>query len=168
MSLKDDLFKKSAAEYGDAYHAHLLEQYKLFVESADRISQRRQNANSFFLMVNTALLAFLGSIASRTSLSGSVWWFLPVSIAGVILCYVWYRLVLSYKWLNAAKFAVIHAIEKHLPIALFDAEWRQLGEGQDPQKYKPFSEIETWIPWVFAALYGVLVVIVGTHEWCGK
>ena len=34
-----------------------LEQYKLYVEMADRISSRRQNANSFFLSINTAIVA---------------------------------------------------------------------------------------------------------------
>ncbi len=168
MPIEDDLFKRSPDEYGDAYQAHLLEQYKLFVESADRISQRRHNANSFFLTLNSALLAILAGVMSRTGQSGALWWILPVAMVGLILCYVWYRLVLSYKGLNTGKFAVIHAIEKRLPIALFDAEWRQIGKGKDPKKYKPFSEIETWIPWVFFALYGVLVVIVGIHGWCGK
>jgi len=168
MAIEDNLFKLSPTEYGEAYQAHLLEQYKLFVESADRISQRRQQANSFFLTINTALLAVLGGILSRGSQSLGLWWFLPVAVAGLVLCYVWYRLVLSYKGLNAGKFEVIHAIEKKLPVALFDAEWRQIGEGENSTKYKPFSEIETWIPWVFMALYGVLVVAVGIQDWCLK
>ncbi len=168
MSLDVNLFKVRQIEYGDAYQAHCLEQYKLFVESADRISQRRQQANSFFLTLNTALLAVLGGSLSRSTQSSALWWFLPVAAVGLVLCYVWYRLVLSYKGLNSGKFAVIHAIEKTLPLAPFDSEWRQIGEGKEPEKYKPFSEIETWIPWVFMALYGVLVQAVVIQEWCLK
>jgi len=168
MPLDDDLFKVPPTEYGEAYQAHLLEQYKLFVESADRISQRRHQANSFFLTVNTALLAVLGGILSRSTQTSVLWWFLPVAAAGLVLCYVWYRLVLSYKGLNSGKFEVIHAIEKKLPLSLYDAEWRQVGEGKDPKKYKPFSEIETWIPWVFVALYGVLIVGLVAQEWCTR
>ena len=67
MPIEDNLFKLSPTEYGEAYQAHLLEQYKLFVESADRISQLRQQANRFFLTINTALLAVLGGILSRGS-----------------------------------------------------------------------------------------------------
>jgi len=166
MAIENDLFKLSPTEYGNAYQAHLLEQYKLFVESADRISQRRQQANSFFLTLNTALLAVLGGILSRSIQASALWWFLPVAAVGLVLCYVWYRLVLSYKGLNAGKFEAIHAIETKLPLALFDAEWRQIGEGRDSKKYKPFSEIETWIPWVFMSLYGVLVVAVVVQRWC--
>ena len=35
----------------------MFEQYKLYVEMADRISQRRMNANTFFISVNTLLCA---------------------------------------------------------------------------------------------------------------
>ena len=168
MLLEDDLFKVSPTEYGDAYQVHLLEQYKLFVESADRISQRRQNANSFFLTINTALLALAGGMLSHDSQSQYAWWFLPVAAVGLVLCYAWYRLVLSYKGLNAGKFEVIHAIEMKLPIALFDAEWKQVGEGRDSKKYKPFSEIETCIPWIFAFLYSVLLIAVSIQAWLAR
>lgn len=160
MTLENDLFKVAPEEYGDAYQAHLLEQYKLFVESAYRISQQRQSANSFFLTMNSALLAGMGGILSRGSRSIEIWWFISVAVVGLILCYVWYRLVLSYKGMNAGKFEVIHAIEKKLPIALFEAEWHQIGKGQDPKKYKPFSDIEMRVPWIFFTLYGLLILAV--------
>ena len=36
-------------EYGDKYSDHLLEQYKLYVEMTDRVSQRRERSNQFFI-----------------------------------------------------------------------------------------------------------------------
>ena len=36
-------------EYGDKYPDHLLEQYKLYVEMTDRVSQRRERSNPFFM-----------------------------------------------------------------------------------------------------------------------
>lgn len=48
----------------DDYQAHLLEQYKLYVGMADKISERRQSANSYFLSLNTALLGFVGYMNS--------------------------------------------------------------------------------------------------------
>src|SRR2546426_1964670 len=47
---------KAAAPTSEA----ALEQYKLYVEMADRISARRQTANEFFLSVNTVIVALLG------------------------------------------------------------------------------------------------------------
>ena len=133
---------------------------------ADRISQRRQSANSFFLTINTVLLAFLGlvtkagpgttsgpSVIRNVASNAPLLWILAVSLAGLILCYFWYRLVCSYKGLNSGKFKVIHAMEHHLPVAPYDAEWEAVGRGKDPSLYLPFTNIETRIPRVFAALY---------------
>ncbi len=53
----------SKNEYGGSYQDHLLEQYKLYVEMADRISERRANANSFFFTVITALISITGLIS---------------------------------------------------------------------------------------------------------
>ena len=64
-----------------------------------------------------------------------------------------YFLIKSYKQLNTGKFAVIHEIEKHLPLALYKYEWQVLGEGKDKTKYYPFSHVELWIPRIFGILY---------------
>jgi len=152
------LFRKSPEEYGDRYYADYVEIYKLYVASADSISGRRQLANSFFLTLNTALLAFLGytkpSFAQPISRLS-----LLVAIAGIVLCYTWYRLIRSYKGLNSGKFKVIHLIEKNLPIAPYDAEWEAVGRGNDPKKYKPFTHIELYVPWVFVVIYGIVLLV---------
>lgn len=147
----------SASEYGERYQDHLLEQYKLYVQMADKISERRQSTNTFFLTVNTTLIAFLGVIA-KLGVGGALPypplpWVLAVSAAGVVLCYSWYRLAHSYKGLNSGKFRVIHTLESKLPSSPYDAEWVSLGEGEDPKRYLPFTHIETKIPWVFVGLY---------------
>lgn len=158
MDPSKDLYRVSASEYGEEkYRDHLLEQYKLYVQMVDKISERRQSANSFFLTINTALVAFLGIVGK--SGTGSVIatpplpWVLVVSAAGLILCYFWYRLVLSYKGLNSGKFKVVHALESRLPASPYDAEWEVVGKGKDPKLYLPFTRVETRIPWVFALLY---------------
>jgi hypothetical protein len=65
VDLENSLNSLSVTQYGDQYTAHRLEQYKLYVEMADRIGARRQAANTFFLTINTALLAFLGLFAAN-------------------------------------------------------------------------------------------------------
>ena len=160
------MHKVAAKEYGDHVQNHMLEQYKLFVQMADKISERRQSANNFFLTINTALIAFLGLVASPdvgadTGLAASppLPWVLVVSAAGGVLCYFWHRLVRSYKDLNSGKFKVVHAIERRLPSSPYDAEWEAVGRGEDPKLYLPFTHVEIWIPWVFAALYTVLAIL---------
>ena len=148
----DEATYSSKSQYED----HLLEQYKLYVEMADRISARRQSANSFFLSVNTALVAIVSYVtASGAQVSGLSW---VVPAAGVALSYMWYRLVRSYKDLNTGKFKVVHEMEKRLPINPYDAEWEALGEGKDKSRYLPFTHIERAVPWVFLALHGAALI----------
>ncbi len=139
--------------YGKDYQAHLLEQYKLYVEMADRISARRQTANSFFLTVNTAVIALVSYLSECSGTGGDLLWLIP--FAGAVLAYTWYRLVRSYRDLNSAKFKVIHDMEEKLPMAPYDLEWEKVGRGKCPQLYLPFTHIEIWIPWVFFIIHAV-------------
>lgn len=129
---------------------HLLEQYKLYVEMADKISERRQSANSYFLSVNSALLAFVGYLTTKET-TEYLW---LLGVAGMILSYLWYRLVRSYRDLNTAKFLVVHAIEQQLPLSPYDAEWEAMGCGKNPKLYKPVSHIEGGVPLAFVGLHG--------------
>jgi hypothetical protein len=156
--LSDRLFLPDVTKYGDKYIEHLLEQYKLYVESADRISERRQKTNEFFLALNTALIALLGFIATKLDGVPLKTVFVCTGIAGAVLCYCWYRVVRSYKGLNTGKFAVIHAIEKRLPLSLYATEWEVLKRGEDRSVYWPFTHIELAVPRIFILLYAVVVV----------
>lgn len=136
----------------------LLDQYKLYVEMADRTSARRQNANTFALSINTALIALVGYVQTQDSMvlkEGSFW---SVAVAGLILNFVWYRMVRSYRDLNTAKFLVIHEIEKRLVISPYDAEWEAVGRGKNRKLYLPFTHIEIWIPWIFFALHALILL----------
>ncbi|MGA2009653.1 MAG: hypothetical protein ABSH51_03815 [Solirubrobacteraceae bacterium] len=130
--------------------------YKLAVEMADRISARRALANTFFLTVNTGLAALLGGQNLR--------WY--VAVAGIALALTWWWLLQSYRALNAAKFAVINAIEPRLPIEIFSAEWEQLRARKAPPRAWPPAALGAWltgyhelgtvervVPLVFVAIY---------------
>lgn len=136
-----------------------LEQYRLYVEMADRISARRLTANSFFLSVNTALVALLGYLRTVQEASGlgHVYWL--VAAAGMVLAYLWYRTVRSYQNLNSAKFGVIHEIEQALPLRPYDREWEKVGRGKNPKLYLPVTNVELAVPWVFVLLHAVALVL---------
>ena len=61
--------------------------------------------------------------------------------------------------MNTVKFKVIHQIEQHLPLALYDYEWEILGKGEDKNIYYPFSHVELCIPWVFGIIYLAIGII---------
>ncbi|MEU5397610.1 RipA family octameric membrane protein [Streptomyces tibetensis] len=147
-----------ASDYRDStasYHAAVFEQYKLCVEMADRVSARRNLANTFFLTLHSSLLVFLGAWLSHEDHRTA-----PVVVVLVALlvllgmCATWWFTVRSYQQLNRGKFEVIGALEERLPARTFVvAEWRALGEGKDWRVYLPLNRVERWIPLLFAVAY---------------
>lgn len=131
----------------------ILEIYKIYLQMADKISDRRQSANSFFLTINTVIVSFISYMSISNATQSSNIFYILVSIAGMVICYYWYRLIRSYKDLNSGKFKVIHQIESNLPLSPYDTEWEMLGRGKDKKKYLPFTKIEMRIPWVFFGLH---------------
>src|SRR5205085_3228106 len=132
----------------------LIEQYKLYVEMADRISARRSETNKFYISLLTALLAALLLVVEKnifTNFQGFV--FAAVAILGIALCVVWVLNIRSYGQLNSGKFKVIHDMEKHLPYACFDREWDFLGRGTDKKTYFPLTLIERYVPYLVALPY---------------
>jgi len=153
----ENLFRVGPKEYGERYQDHLLEQYKMYVASAEQNSSLRHSANNFFLTLNTALVSLFGILASSyTGLSKL--WLQVMPLAGILICWKWYALIMSYKQLNTGKFVVIHKLEEKLPAALYDYEWDVLKKG-DGTKYTPFTHIENQIPKIFILLYIALALI---------
>ena len=134
--------------------ATILDQYKLYVEMADRISQRRGLTNTFFLAINTAVFIVIGAFLASKMVTGEPWWLLIPLIALLGQCFAWYYIVRSYRQLNTAKYRVIGALEERLPASPYwKAEWELLGKGKDAKRYWPLSHIEQWIPVLFGAVY---------------
>jgi hypothetical protein len=148
------LLSQTPEHYGEKFQDHLLEQYKLYVESAQQISERRLHAANFFLAINSSLVAVFGIVYSSF---GHHRWNAAIPATGILVSIVWFRLVKSYKDLNSTKFFVIHELEAYLPAALFKYEWQVCGHG-DPKIYKPLTHTEQWIPVVFMILYLALTL----------
>lgn len=146
------------ATYPEKYVDHAFEQYKLYLEMADRISVRRQSTNSFFVTINTLLITIAGYVMAATTTE--TFFYLLTSVAGCLICYIWYRVVLSYKNLNSAKFKVIHLIEKELPYRLYDAEWDAVGRGKDKKLYLPFTNLEMKVPWIFMSIHLLIILYI--------
>jgi hypothetical protein len=145
----------SASEYGPAYNEHVLEMYKLYVEMADRTSQRRERANAFFLAINTSLVAYLARPSEEATTR--VWFSVLVPLVGIMLSYLWAQMIRSYRGLNSAKFQIVHSIENRLPMKPYDAEWEAVGRGKDSKLYLPFTHVEGVVPWVFVVFYVLLL-----------
>lgn len=164
MNEKDELkkiFSVTEKEFGEKYKEFLFEQYKLFLQMTDNLNHRRSLSNSFFLSVNTGLISVLGLITNLgiSNLNFSGLWIFLGAIGGILFSYSWIRIVTSYSQLSYGKWTIIQEIEKHLPLSLYEVEWKILGEGKIPKKYKPLTNVEKRIPGIFIILYGFLIVI---------
>ena len=101
---------ESYAADAEKYQSAILEQYKLCVEMADRISARRALANAFFLTLNSAALTTIGAFW-KDGPRASVFYLIPPLLLLLALCLAWFRLVRSYRQLNSGKYAVIGALK---------------------------------------------------------
>lgn len=144
--------------------ARIMEIYKLSVEMADRISARRATANTFFLTVNTTLVAVVGLYQPHP---WSTHLPVVVCIAGIAVAVSWWLLLKNYRKLNEAKFTVINKIEdEYLPITPFMDEWAILGQDKTPKGkmarvrigLRQLGAVERIIPIVFGGLYVMLLI----------
>ena len=151
---KIELVRINQLEYGDQFKDHLIEQYKIYVEMADRISQRRMMVNTFFITLNTTIITVSGLLKNDIAQ-----WYILIFIVGLVTSIAWFYILNSYRQLNAGKFKVVHEIEKFLPASLYDYEWSLLDKGEKKSKYWPISHIEKLIPTLFGIIYIVCASI---------
>ena len=129
----------------------LLEQYKIYYESIERNSDRRNFAFNLFITINIAIVWAIWYM--MLNFKNSIWVILLLTFLGVVISIIFWFLLNSYKQLNTWKFAVMHEIEKELPLKLFKHEWDILWKWEDKSKYFPFSHIELKLPKISLVLY---------------
>lgn len=148
----------SPAEYGSEYQAHLLDQYKLYVEMADRISQRRDQSNRFYAGLVSAIIAML-VLFGRFGESVIDWeiTFLVSGVLGMTLSVIWFVNIHSYRMLNRAKYKVIHKIEEQLPFEGYKEEWAIARPPGGRASYIQLTRIERYVPLLVGLLFASIV-----------
>jgi hypothetical protein len=133
----------------------IFQQYKLFVELTDKVSDRRNIAHSFFITLNTFLFV-IGSATLKNNDPNTInyYWLIIASVGGLLISITWICLIDRYGKLNSAKFKVINALENKLPTKPYFAEWKIVKSKEiKPKKYRTFTKTEVWIPWAFLLIY---------------
>ena len=169
VSEKSDkgLIQQDKASYGDSFVPDLLEQYKLYVQSADNASERRIASNRYLLTLNAALIAAYGFQSPFTE---RVIFVVPLAVAGIALSVLSYSIIKSFRDLNAIKFKIILELEIYLPAALYTCEWQLAQEGHG-ESYRPTTHIEKWMPILFLVLHvtalamSIAFAIFGLPDW---
>jgi hypothetical protein len=150
MTEENNLFRKDSATFSSDDLKVVIDIYKTLIDMADKVSQRRQSANNFYLSVNTAII---GASAYINAIGQSALNIFLIAIAGIGVCLVWQRNISSYKTLNEAKFKVINELENGLPVAPYTREWTHLDPDQNGTRHTPFHAVEVWVPRIFVALH---------------
>jgi hypothetical protein len=160
LKIRQQLFPDSSVQTDEKMKI-LFEEYKLYVQTMEKLVERRQTSHNLFLTASSALITIAGflleKLKSPVNLSSGLA-VIAVSIAGILICWTWRNLIIRYGLMNGAKFKIIHELEKKLPAALFLAEWIALGEGNDAKKYKSMAKVESSIPLIFSGCYLVLAL----------
>lgn len=141
-----------------------LEQYRIYVKSAEENSERRGAALDLFAKLNSAYLVFagvaLGVLESSVRLSAMM----IICMAGVLTAVTFGVKLNGYKRINEAKYIVIQKMEKKLPLCPYTDEWKLLGEGKDRRKYIPLSNIDVVIVWIIGLVYLLsMVALLSQH-----
>lgn len=123
----------------------LLALYSLYVELADRVSQRRHQANAFFVSLISGILGIFLAVGKLDGFEGGLLFIVP-GVLGVFLCFFWWVHIRSYRQLNSGKFKVIREMEAKLVFPCFEREWELLGAGRIKKRYLRLTVLERWLP----------------------
>lgn len=134
----------------------LLEQYKIFSETAENLITRRQSVNSFYISANTALITIAGTIftiGSENQLMAKLAVIVALTIPGLLLNSSWRRMLQSYYINNLGKMKILSMLEQKLAVSLYDAEWKAMKNKFSKQTYISFTDNEKRLPRVFSLFY---------------
>lgn len=134
----------------------LLEQYKIFSDSAEKLVTRRQSMNSFYLSANTALItigATVFALSEGDNMISKLIIVIALSVPGLLLNISWLKILKSYFINNRGKMKVLSMMEKHLAASLYDAEWKAMKNRYSKERYVSFTESEKKLPQVFIVFY---------------
>lgn len=131
----------------------IVEQYKTYIESADRNSDRRINTNNFYIVLNSMIITGLGMFIDNTTMS------ILLFVLGILFSIIWCINLINYKNISSCKYNIINEIENMLPIRMFKYEWEKLDTGKNIKKYIPVTDLEKIIPIIFILIYIILISI---------
>ena len=113
-------------------HRYSFDEYKMYYESAEKVTVRRLAINSYNYTVCTAAIVAIAALTSWTwsrpefrLITIGIDIFLP--IMGILFCSLWVKQILDYKILNDAKFKVLDDMAEHISVSTTRMAVRRAG-----------------------------------------
>lgn len=153
-NIQDNLLHDNT-DKSNEYNELLLEQYKIMVDTSEKLMERRHSSSKLYTTICSALLALIGASAGFKNLfiSGII-----TLVSGIIitaLCINWYLSLGYYDLNNRGKFEVINQIEKSLPAEMFECEYRY----NTLNGIKSYSLREKKLPLIFIS-FGIALIVI--------
>ncbi|MFI7871189.1 RipA family octameric membrane protein [Streptomyces salinarius] len=161
------------------------EEYRLYYETTEKVTERRLAMNRWNYSVLTATLLAIGVIlgwasSHATFLLAGIVGILILSVVACVMCFFWLRQIDDFKALNTAKFEVLNNMA---PLVIFEGpngtssaqsfncfgkEWQELARVQALQSPSTNSFVrglrsssaERFIPRAFGAIFALIFLSV--------
>lgn len=125
-----------------------LQIYKVYVDTIISTENRRLHASTVYLGMIAAVATFSGTVSEVKLIY-------PVTVT-LAISTVWWLTVKYFRKLAQAKFSVIAELEKDLPIAVFELEWKAIKDNRS--RGPSLTQLEMVLPIVTAALCAVYIL----------
>ena len=122
------------------------EQYKIFVESAEKNSEKRVTQNNIYLTINLAFLSYI--LFQKPNLVETI----ITSFVGLIICLVWLLTIINFCKRNKVKFDIINEMEEEFG-NLYKEEWKRISI------LTPLSTYEKFLAIIFVMVYIIIPIL---------
>lgn len=122
------------------------EQYKIFVESAEKNSEKRVTQNNIYLTINLAFLSYI--LFQKPNLVETI----ITSFVGLIICLVWLLTIINFCKRNKVKFDIINEMEEEFG-NLYKEEWKRISI------LTPLSTYEKFLAIIFMMVYIIIPML---------
>lgn len=132
-------------------------EYRLALDQANKLADRRQAITTTYLSVNAALtgaIAFLFKDGRLPDVASQVT-VLALLFSGVMACGLWRRLIKHYSTLTGWWYEQIRSLENQLPGGnkLVTKEYQELYFKQKGKRDTRITPYETNLTWLFTSIY---------------
>ncbi|MGN1312409.1 MAG: hypothetical protein ACI4U4_05325 [Bacilli bacterium] len=122
------------------------DQYKIFIESAEKSSEKRISQNNIYLTINLAFLSYV--LFQNPSIKET----LVTSFIGVVICVIWLLTIINYCKRNKVKYDIINEKEEKFG-SLYKEEWKRISV------LTPLSTYEKILSIVFMLIYIIIPIL---------
>ena len=149
----------------DGKQDRFIEIYKLHVQQANNISNRRTTTNRFYLLVMSALTVIFSALLRNldklpkdlVDIVSVEWIIVSLGVLGITLSWIWCLSINAYLRVNSRKYKALNQLEDVLEYKFFKSEAAFLGEIEKGTTYWQRSLIELTTPGLFFLFFAGLM-----------